>query len=96
MASNGGSRFSYFLVGLGIGTAIGLLFAPYSGRETRAKLRERAEDSKEYLTDKAEELRTEAERYVEKGKETMARQKETLAAAVEAGRQAYREEKQRM
>lgn len=96
MASNGGSKFSYFLVGLGLGTAIGMLFAPYSGRETRAKLRERAEEGKDFLTEKAEDLRTEAEQYVAKGKEVVAQQKETLAAAIEAGRQAYRDEKRRM
>ncbi|MFQ5817511.1 MAG: YtxH domain-containing protein [Terriglobia bacterium] len=96
MASNGGARFSYFLVGLGIGTAIGLLFAPYSGRETREKLREHTEEGKDYLTEKAGELRTHAERYVEKGKETAGRKKESLEAAIEAGKQAYREEKRRM
>ncbi len=34
-----------FLVGLGLGIAAGVLFAPASGEETRRDLRERAEDA---------------------------------------------------
>jgi len=34
-----------FLVGLGLGVAAGLLFAPASGEETRRELRERVDDS---------------------------------------------------
>jgi len=86
MADNAGSKFAYFLFGIGIGAAIGLLFAPRSGHETREYLRERAAEGKEYVSKKARELREGAEEYVEKGKEA-------LAAAAEAGKQAYRQEK---
>jgi len=95
MAENAGSKFAYFLVGMGIGAAIGLLFAPRSGRETREYLRERAEEGKEYLSKKARELRQGAAEYVEKGKEAVAHQKEALETAIEAGKQAYREEKRK-
>lgn len=95
MADNAGTKFTYFLVGMGIGAAVGLLFAPRSGRETREYLRERAEEGKEYVSKKAHELRKGAEEYVEKGKEAVAQQKETVAAAVEAGKQAYRQEKRK-
>lgn len=95
MADNAGTKFAYFLVGMGIGAAVGLLFAPRSGRETREYLRERAEEGKEYVSKKAHELRKGAEEYVEKGKEAVAQQKETVAAAVEAGKQAYRQEKRK-
>ena len=62
---------------------------------SRERLLERAEEGKEYLTRKAQELRTKTEDYLEKAKETVGRQKEGLSAAIEAGRQAYREEKHR-
>lgn len=93
MSDNGGTRFSYFLVGLGLGTVIGLLFAPRSGRETREMLTEKAEEGREFLKQRGRELREQVEELVERGKDTVARQKEQIAAAVDAGKQAYREEK---
>jgi gas vesicle protein len=38
MADNAGSKISLFLVGMGIGALIGILFAPKSGEETREYL----------------------------------------------------------
>jgi len=47
MAENTGSKVSYFLVGLGIGALVGILFAPKSGEETREFLAQKAEEGKE-------------------------------------------------
>jgi len=33
-----------FLIGLGMGVGLGILFAPMSGEKTRSKLQERAQD----------------------------------------------------
>ena len=38
MADNVGSKVSYFLVGLGVGALVGVLFAPKSGEDTREYL----------------------------------------------------------
>jgi len=96
MASEGRSSVSYFLIGLGIGAVLALLFAPRSGRETRDRIRTKAEEGKEFLSEKVQELRSRAEEYAEKGKESLRHQRDSLAAAVEAGKQAYREEKHRV
>jgi gas vesicle protein len=93
MADNTGSKVSYFLVGLGIGALIGILFAPKSGEETREFLAQKAEEGKEYAQRKARELRERAEDLVDRGKTVAARQKESLSAAVDAGREAYQREK---
>ncbi len=85
------SKFTYFFLGLGIGVAVGILFAPQSGEETRALLCTKAGEGKEYLKKRGEVLRESAGELVEKGKTVVARQKEQLAAAVEAGKQAYRD-----
>jgi len=84
-------RISYFCLGLGIGVAVGILFAPKSGEETRNLIRSRADESKDYLKRKGEELKDSAVELADKSKYALQRQKEQLAAAVDAGRQAYKE-----
>ena len=93
MADNVGSKVTYFLVGLGVGALVGILFAPKSGEETREFLAKRADEGKDYAQRKARELRERAEDLIERGKEAAGRQKESLSAAVEAGREAYQREK---
>jgi gas vesicle protein len=93
MSDNVGSNVSFFLVGLGIGALVGILFAPKSGEETRELLSQKADEGREYAQRKAQELRERAEDLVERGKSAAGRQKETISAAVDAGRQAYQREK---
>ena len=76
---------------MGIGVAVGILFAPKSGEETRRLLREKAEEGKGYIKKRSDELIESASEIVDRGKSAISRQKEQIAAAVEAGRQAYRE-----
>jgi gas vesicle protein len=93
MSDNVGSKVSFFLVGLGIGALVGILFAPKSGEETREFLSQKADEGREYAQRKARELRERAEDLVERSKEVASRQKESLSAAVDAGREAYQREK---
>ncbi len=65
------SKFTYFVFGFGIGVAVGLLFAPQSGEETRNLIRTKTDESKEYLKKRGEALYESAGDLVEKGK-TMA------------------------
>ena len=85
------NKFSYFFLGLGLGVAVGLLFAPKSGAETRDLLLSKADEGKEYLKRRTSELRDSAEEVIEKGKSAVSRQRDNLSSAVEAGKQAYRE-----
>jgi len=85
------NKFSYFFLGLGLGVAAGLLFAPKSGAETRDLLLTKADEGKEYLKKRTGELRESAEEVIEKGKTAVSRQRDNLSSAVEAGKQAYRE-----
>ena len=82
---------SYFMLGLGIGVAVGIVFAPQSGEDTRGLIRSKALEGGDYVKRRSEELRDNAEELVEKGKTAIKTQKEQLAAAVDAGKQAYRE-----
>jgi gas vesicle protein len=92
MADNVGSKVTYFLVGMGIGALVGLLFAPKSGEETRKFLTDKADEGRDYAQKKARELRERADELIERGKETAGRHKETISAAVEGARDAYRRE----
>jgi gas vesicle protein len=93
MSDNVGSKVSFFLVGLGIGTLLGILFAPKSGDETREYLSSKADEGREYAQRKARELRERAEDLLERSKEIMAKQKDQITAAVDAGKEAYQREK---
>lgn len=85
------SKLSYFFLGLGLGVAVGVLFAPKSGAETRQYLRSKAEEGTEYVKDQAGTIKETAAEALERGKHTIQKHKENLASAVEAGKQAYRE-----
>ncbi len=93
MADNIGGKISYFMVGLGVGALLGILFAPKSGEETREYLSKKAEEGKEYAQRKARELKERADDLIERSKGVAVRQKDSIAAAVEAGRDAYQREK---
>ncbi len=90
--NNAGSKISFFIVGMGIGALMGLLFAPKSGEETREYLTGKADDGREFAQKKARELRERAEDLLERSKEIMARQKDAVNTAVEAGKETYRRE----
>lgn len=89
-----------FLLGGVAGAALALLYAPRTGRETReylgGKLREGAERGRELRDQAVERGRSfldDAGGFVDKHREAIDDRKERFSAAVEAGRQAYREER---
>jgi len=99
-SDEGTSPVLCFLLGAATGAVLALLYAPRSGRETREmineKLRETAErgrEAREQILARGRELIDEAGEYVDRQKAAVEDRKERFAAAVEAGRQAYREEK---
>src|ERR1700685_479338 len=96
------SGFGYFLLGLGIGVAAGILWAPRAGEETRQLLADKAGEGADYLKSRAQEgtdyvrqrtddLKGTAADLYEKGRQSVSRQQDTPSAAVEAGKQAYRD-----
>ncbi|MFN8008296.1 MAG: YtxH domain-containing protein [Terriglobia bacterium] len=87
------SKLSYFLVGGGIGAVIALLFAPRSGRETREIIAQKAAESRERVMATSRTVGDRVSTYIERGKEVVNAQRDQMAAAIEAGKQAYREEK---
>lgn len=85
------NKLSYFFLGLGLGVAVGVLFAPKAGEETREFLRSKAGESADYVKRRGSELRDTASDAIDRGKEQLRRQKSNLGAAMDAGKQAYRD-----
>ena len=91
MSERNGSGALWFLVGVGIGAVVGLLYAPQSGAETREILMSKAEEGRDFIRKRGREAREQAGQWAERGKEAYNTQKDQIRSAVEAGRQAYRE-----
>jgi gas vesicle protein len=79
-----GSMMIAFVVGALTGAAVALLFAPASGEETR-----------EYLGKKAREGKDKAREAMEQGREYYERQREHLTTAVDRGREAFQQARER-
>ena len=79
MADNVGSKVTYFLVGLGVGALVGVLFAPKSGEETREYLSKRADDGRDFAQNKARELRERADELIERSKEVAVRKQDSIS-----------------
>ena len=79
-----------FLVGVGIGGAVALLFAPKSGEQTRKLIAKKAEEGRDYVSSKGRELKDQAGDMVEKGKDLVNRQRDRLADVLGAGKEAAR------
>ena len=88
MSDREGSGFLWFLAGLGIGAAVGILYAPKAGEETRQRLRSVAEDLPDNVKERARQAREQAGSWAEKGREYLNQQKDQIRSAYEAGRQA--------
>ena len=73
-----------FMLGALTGAAVALLFAPASGEETR-----------EYLGQKAREGRARARDALNEGREYYQQQRDGIASAIERGREAFQDARQR-
>ena len=102
MSRDGGSVdfLAGFIVGGLVGAAVALIFAPQSGDETRARLRERGIE----LRDSAEGLSAEARKRAEelaggvqeRSKVVLEHQKTRLQEAIEEGKQAASRKKEEL
>jgi gas vesicle protein len=93
--SSAGEKALYFVLGAAIGAATALLIAPRSGVETRKLILSKARDGADVVTTHAKTVAGKTSDYVERGKEVLQQQRDQLSAAIEAGKRAYREEKEK-
>jgi gas vesicle protein len=93
MRTNGESKFSFLLIGLGLGAIGGLLAALLARKETRESLRESSTKTLDYLNQQGKKLRGITEGIVDKGKELMSHCCGSVDATTEAQKHAYQEER---
>jgi gas vesicle protein len=77
-----GGYLAAFAIGALVGTGVALLYAPRSGKETR-----------ELLAKKGHDLKGQASDALDNAKDFVQGKKAELAAAIEAGKDAMREER---
>ena len=83
--------FVWFLAGLGVGVAVGMLYAPRPGEQTREQWFQKAEEGREVFINRAKQAAEQAQQWVEKGREAFEAQREQVRSAFDAGKEAYRE-----
>ena len=104
--SDAGTRLAYFVMGGTVGAVVALLFAPKSGRELREDLADVTRKGVDQARETGAQLGAKAGEYYDaaavkagglatSAREAASRRGENLSAAIEAGKQAYREEKLR-
>ena len=89
MAQNeeGSSGLAWFLAGLGIGTLVGVLYAPKAGKDTREDIANSARDAKEKAAVLVEQGKQKAGEYVDQGRQYVETGKQKAADLVEQGKQ---------
>lgn len=92
MTQNNIYKVRYLIAGFGVGSLIGILFAPNSGNQTREYLTSKAKEGRGYVEKRAGNLKSRAEGLVERGMEAVVAKKDQIATAVNIGRDAYRYE----
>lgn len=73
-----------FAIGVGVGAIVGMMLAPQSGEETRAYLRERAEQG-------FDEVKEQGKRVARRAQATAEDAKDFMNEAMDRGKAAYRE-----
>lgn len=82
-SSNTGEIVLAFLVGGLVGTAVGLLYAPRSGKETRQRIKGMSEDLSDRIKTMGEDIKEHAEQAVSDAKEKIMSQKHRIEEAVD-------------
>ena len=93
--ASGSEKALYLILGAMIGATAALLLAPRSGGETRRLIASRARESADVISNRTKDVAGKTTDYVDRGKEVLQHQRDQISAAIQAGKQAYKEEKEK-
>ena len=91
-----GSVILAFVLGGIVGAGAALLTAPQSGRETREKIKEFADETRKKATEYAGQVKEKVSSVVEDGKHFVEEKKSLISTAIDAGKDAYSKEKEKL
>ena len=91
--ASGSEKALYLILGAMIGATAALLLAPRSGEETRKLIASKAREGADVISSRTKDVAGKTTEYVDKGKEILQQQRDQISAAIEAGKQAYKDEK---
>jgi gas vesicle protein len=94
--SGSGEKALFFALGAFMGATVALLLAPRSGEETRRMIADKAREGADYVANRGKDIAGKTSGYIERGKDVIQQQRDQLSAALQAGKQAYREEKEKV
>ena len=92
----GASVILAFLLGGLTGAGLAMLFSPYSGEDNRQKLHDLKDDLYDRKDDIASDARENISNVVDMGKEFISEHKGVINSAIEAGKGAYKKEKDKL
>jgi gas vesicle protein len=90
MSNGAGKFFGGLMVGTAIGAAVGILFAPRSGKETRQVLKRSAQDLPQLAEELGSNVQYQADRFTEQAQRTIDEALVRLQEAIATGQEASR------
>lgn len=93
--ASGSEKALYLILGAMIGATAALLLAPRSGEETRKLIASKAREGADVISNRTKDAAGRTTEVVDRGKEILQQQRDQISAAIEAGKQAYKDEKEK-
>ncbi|MDA8170843.1 MAG: YtxH domain-containing protein [Nitrospiraceae bacterium] len=93
---NSGNVILAFTLGALVGAAAAVLFAPASGSETRKRIKDFTGDVMGKAGDYVGDVKGKVSEGIQKGREAVSDRKNMIKSALEAGKEAYVREKERV
>ena len=91
---NSGEIILAFILGGLVGAALGVIYAPSTGKETRQKLKDMGEDLTDKLENIGDDIKSKTRQVVAESKDSIVSNKERLEEAFEAGKRAFERKQQ--